>query len=61
MGVYYKVRKIHIGNRWKTQFVTLHREEVKRLQEYQKSLALRSSGNSVWAFIEKVEREYAML
>lgn len=32
LGVYFKMRKLQIGNRWKTQFVTLHREEVKRLE-----------------------------
>ena len=55
LGVYYKMRRLQIGNRWKTQFVTLHREEVRRLEENQKLRQLATTGNSVQDYLESIE------
>lgn len=48
------MRKLQTGNRWKTQFVTLHREEVRRLQESEKKNTLENGGNSVQEFISSL-------
>lgn len=45
------MRKLQMGNRWKTQFVTLHREEVRRLQEYEKRDMAEYGGNSVQEYL----------
>lgn len=45
------MRKLQLGNRWKTQFVTLHREEVRRLQEYEKRDMVEYGGNSVQEYL----------
>ncbi len=57
LPLHYKVRKVHIGNRWKTQFVTMHREEVKRLEEYQKELQVQKSSSPVSEFLEGISKE----
>ncbi|GAB0175340.1 MAG: hypothetical protein HHAS10_12190 [Candidatus Altimarinota bacterium] len=57
LPLYFKLRKLQIGNRWKSQYVTMHREEVKKLKEYQESIRVQTPKNSVGSFLERVERE----
>ena len=57
MPIYFKMRKLQIGKLWKTQFVKLHRDEVKKLQAYQKSLVSQRQENSVCSFISTLENQ----
>lgn len=53
---YHKMRKGPYGNKWTTQFVTLHREEVRKLEEYHLSLRQESYNDSAWALVQRYRK-----
>lgn len=56
LPLYFKLRKLQIGNRWKSQYVTMHREEVKKLKEYQNLLIDKTQINWVGSYISELEK-----